>query len=71
MGPIFVSMVIYRPTYEHLSEDLTLDQQQQHQLMDLLIERRNKLLALVDATPPPSFKLPDVVNPNPAEQGRP
>jgi hypothetical protein len=71
MGPIFVSMVIYRPTYEHLSEDLTLDAQQQHQLMDLLIQRRNKLLALVDATPPPSFKLPDMVNPDPAEQGRP
>jgi hypothetical protein len=71
MGPIFVSMVIYRPTYEHLSEDLTLDDKQQHQLMDLLIQRRNKLLALVDATPPPSFKLPDVVNPDPAEQGRP
>jgi len=71
MGPIFVSMVIYRPTYEHLSEDLALDDQQQHQLMDLLIQRRNKLLALVDATPPPSFKLPDVVNPDPAEQSRP
>ena len=71
MGPIFVSMVIYRPTYEHLSEDLTLDDKQQHQLMDLLIERRNKLLALVDTTPPPSFKLPDVVNPDPADQARP
>jgi hypothetical protein len=71
MGPIFVSMVIYRPTFEHLSEDLTLDDQQQHQLMDLLSERRNKLLALVDATPPPSFKFPDMVNPDPAEQARP
>jgi hypothetical protein len=69
MGPIFVSMVIYRPTFEHLSEDLTLDDKQQHQLMDLLVERRNKLLALVDATPPPSFKFPDMVNPDPAEQG--
>ncbi len=71
MGPIFVSMVIYRPTFEHLSEDLTLDDQQQHQLMDLLSERRNKLLALVDATPPPSFKFHDMVNPDPAEQARP
>jgi hypothetical protein len=69
MGPIFVSMVIYRPTFEHLSEDLTLDDKQQHALMDLLTERRNKLLALVDATPPPSFKFPDMVNPDPAEQG--
>ena len=69
MGPIFVSMVIYRPTFEHLSEDLTLDDKQQHQLMDLLTQRRNKLLELVDATPPPSFKFPDMVNPDPAEQG--
>jgi len=38
--------------FEHLSEDLALDDKQQHQLMDLLTERRNKLLALVDATPP-------------------
>jgi hypothetical protein len=71
MGPIFVSMVIYRPTFEHLSEDLSLNDQQQHQLMDLLTERRNKLLKLVDETPPPSFKFPDVVNPDPAEQARP
>ena len=71
MGPIFVSMVIYRPTFEHLSADLTLDDKQQHQLMDLLTERRNKLLALVDATPPPSFKFPDMVNPDPAAQARP
>lgn len=71
MGPIFVSMVIYRPTFEHLSEDLTLDEKQRQQLMDLLTTRRNKLLALVDATPPPSFKFPDMVNPDPAEQARP
>jgi hypothetical protein len=71
MGPIFVSMVIYRPTYEHLSEDLTLDDKQQHSLMVLLAERRNKLLALVDSTPPPSFKFPDMVNPDPAEEPRP
>lgn len=71
MGPIFVSMVIYRPTLEHLSEDLTLDEKQQHRLMELLVQRRDKLLALVDATPPPSFKFPDMVNPDPAETGRP
>ncbi len=67
MGPIFVSMVIYRPTLEHLSEDLTLDDKQRQQLKDLLTARRDSLLALVDATPPPSFKLPDMVNPDPAE----
>jgi hypothetical protein len=71
MGPIFVSMVIYRPTLEHLSEDLALDEKQRQQLMDLLTARRNSLLALVDATPPPSFKFPDMVNPDPAEADRP
>jgi hypothetical protein len=71
MGPIFVSMVIYRPTLEHLSEDLSLDDKQRQQLKDLLTARRDSLLALVDATPPPSFKLPDMVNPDPAEAARP
>jgi len=71
MGPIFVSMVIYRPTFEHLSEDLALDDKQQHQLMDLLTERRNKLLKLVDETPPPSFKFPDMINPDQADPARP
>ena len=71
MGPIFVSMVIYRPTLEHLSEDLTLDDKQRQQLLELLTARRNNLLALVDATPPPSFKFPDMVNPDPAEASRP
>jgi hypothetical protein len=71
MGPIFVSMVIYRPTLEHLSEDLALDEKQRQQLQDLLTARRNSLLALVDATPPPSFKFPDMVNPDPAAEARP
>ena len=36
-----------------------------------MTERRNKLLALVDATPPPSFKFPDMVNPDPADRRGP
>ncbi len=71
MGPIFVSMVIYRPTLEHLSEDLALDDKQRQQLLDLLTARRNSLLALVDATPPPSFKFPDMVSPDPTEAAGP
>ena len=71
MGPIFVSMVIYRPTLEHLSEDLSLDEKQHQQLLELLTARRNSLLELVDATPPPSFKFPDMVNPDPAAEARP
>jgi hypothetical protein len=63
MGPVFVSMVIYRPLLEHFTEDLSLDDNQQKQLKDLLIDRRNKLITLVDETPPPSFKLEKVLPP--------
>jgi hypothetical protein len=64
MGPVFVSMVIYRPLLEHFTEDLGLDDKQQKQLKDLLIDRRNKLITLVDETPPPSFKLEKVIEPS-------
>jgi len=64
MGPVFVSMVIYRPLLEHFTEDLGLDDKQQNQLKDLLIDRRNKLITLVDETPPPSFKLEKVIEPS-------
>jgi hypothetical protein len=63
MGPVFVSMVIYRPLLEHFTEDLGLDDKQQKQLKDLLIDRRNKLITLLDETPPPSFKLEKVMPP--------
>jgi hypothetical protein len=65
MGPVFVSMVIYRPLYDRMSADLGLDERQQQQLKQLLIERRNELLALVDNTPPPSFRFGEVVKPQP------
>ena len=64
IGPVFVSMVIYRPLVEHFTEDLGLDDKQQKQLKDLLIDRRNKLITLVDETPPPSFKLEKVMPPS-------
>jgi hypothetical protein len=63
MGPIFVSTVIYRPLYDHLSEELSLTDQQRQKFKQLLIERRNKLLSLVDSTPPPSLRLSGVVTP--------
>jgi hypothetical protein len=66
MGPVFVSMIIYRPLYERMAEDLALTEEQRQKLKQLLIERRNKLLALVDNTPPPSFKLGEMGAP----QGR-
>jgi hypothetical protein len=57
MGDVFVPMVIYRPTLDRLSEVLQLNENQRHQLNTLLVNRRTQLLALVDQTPPPSFKL--------------
>lgn len=65
MGPVFVSMVIYRPLYDRISADLGLNEKQQQQLKQLLIDRRNELLALVDNTPPPSFRFGEVVRPQP------
>jgi hypothetical protein len=65
MGPVFISMVIYRPLYEHMTDYLSLDDQQQKKLKELLTDRRNQLLALVDDTPPPSFALPELVGSEP------
>ena len=56
-GSLFVPMVIYRPALDRLTEVLHLNPQQQQQIKELMIERRNRLLSLVDETPPPSFKL--------------
>ena len=56
-GNPFIPMVIYRPVLERLGEVLALDEKQRNQLKTLLVERRTRLLALVDQTPPPSFKL--------------
>jgi hypothetical protein len=65
MGAVFVSMVIYRPLYEHLVQGLGLDDQQQKKLRGLLTDRRDQLLALIDDTPPPSFRLPELVGSEP------
>jgi hypothetical protein len=56
-GNPFIPMVIYRPVLERLGEELMLDEKQREQLKTLLIERRKRLLELVDRTPPPSFSL--------------
>lgn len=57
IGDLFVPMVIYRPTLDRLSEVLQLDASQRDKLKSLMVARRAQLLALVDETPPPSFKL--------------
>jgi hypothetical protein len=56
-GNPFIPMIIYRPVLDHLSEILSMDPAQYNQLRTMLIERRTRLLTLVDQTPPPSFKL--------------
>lgn len=56
-GSLFVPIIIYRPGLDRLTEVLHLNAQQNNQVKALMIERRNRLLALIDETPPPSFKL--------------
>ena len=43
--------------YDSLTKDLKLDEPQQAKLRDLLRVRREKFIALVDSTPPPSIML--------------
>ncbi len=61
MGDLFVPMVIYLPRLERLSAVLQLDENQRGQLKTLMVDRRTQLLALVDHTPPPSFKLGQIL----------
>lgn len=42
---------------EQTTKDFTLEAAQQARVRELLVERRNKYIALVDSTPPPTFKL--------------
>jgi hypothetical protein len=62
-------MVIYRPVLDRLTTKLNLDDKQHAQLQALLIERRNRLLALVDTTPPPSFQLGAIMHPSEGPPG--
>jgi hypothetical protein len=52
-----VTIVLVPITLEKLSEDLKLEEAQKPQVLQLLLERRAKFLALVDAMPPPSWQL--------------
>lgn len=54
---MFVPMVIYRPQLDRLTQVLQLNAQQHDQLKMILVERRTKLLELLDQNPPPSFRL--------------
>jgi|GEM_PF-5735152 len=55
-GPIrFVGMIIYKPTLEAMTTVLKLDEKQKAKIETLLRERREKIINLVDTTPPPSL----------------
>jgi uncharacterized membrane protein len=51
----FVAIMIYKPLLEKLSKELGLDSGQREQVESLLRERRQKIIELVDLTPPPSI----------------
>lgn len=62
-----ISIVMVPFSLERMTESLDLSPDQKAAVRKLLIERREKFLQLVDATPPPSFKLLKLVPP-PAEK---
>jgi len=52
-----ITMVVIPFTLARLTEELGLSYAQREAVHQLLIQRREKFLALVDSTPPPSFNL--------------
>lgn len=53
--------VSYMGRLEQTVKDFKLDEKQRAQVADLLRARRDKFLAVVDSTPPPTFKLTALV----------
>ncbi len=51
------AIIVVPLAVDHLSDQLKLDDQQKATLRQLLLERREQFLALIDATPPPSIRL--------------
>jgi hypothetical protein len=49
--------VIVPSTLDRLTDELHLTDDQRTRVHQLLLERREKFLALVDASPPPSLRL--------------
>jgi hypothetical protein len=54
-GWLMMSMIVYQPSLEHLNSELKLDAKQQAAAQNLMIERRARLLALMDKSPPPTL----------------
>jgi len=51
------SIIVVPLAVDHLTDQLKLDDRQKAALRQLLLERREKFLALIDTTPPPSIRL--------------
>ncbi|MGA3006775.1 MAG: hypothetical protein ABSE59_02670 [Opitutaceae bacterium] len=51
------SVVVVPLTLDHLAGELQLDDRQKTAVHQLLLDRREKFLALIDSTPPPSIRL--------------
>ncbi|HTQ31280.1 MAG TPA: hypothetical protein VMI53_08725 [Opitutaceae bacterium] len=51
------SIIVVPLALDHLTDQLKLDDHQRAALRQLLLQRREKFLALIDATPPPSIRL--------------
>jgi len=56
-GWLMMSMIIYQPSLDHLKRELKLNAEQQAGAHELMVERRTKLLALIDKSPPPTLGL--------------
>jgi hypothetical protein len=52
-----ITLVVIPFTLARLTEELGLTPEQRGTVHRLLIQRREKFIALVDSTPPPSFEL--------------
>jgi hypothetical protein len=54
-GWLLMSMIIYQPALDRLNAELNLNPAQQAAVKQLMVERRSKLLALIDSNPPPTL----------------
>lgn len=66
-GPLegLAIFTIIKPALDRMSDELKLTAPQQATLRQLLLDRRQRFLELVDSTPPPSLKLGRMLPPPP------
>ena len=56
-----MSMIVYQPSLDHLTNELKLDPGQQAAVKQLMLKRRGDLLALIDKSPPPTLGFGDTL----------